>query len=304
VFGSDSNRSLQSAALAGTLYMVASALSYGAMNISVKLSAPYLTVWQTVMGRFVLGVVLLPLIVWQLRLDFLGQSRWLLAGRGLAATGGFLLIVQAFKTIPLSVGMVIFYLWPVFMCLLSSWVAGEPTTKKEWPFIGGALAGTALIFWPHDSAAGLTIGHFMALGAAFLIGLANILIRRLGRTNNPFTIYFYFCLTGGLFCLGPLLSQKAPVLPAHPAAWFGLAAVAVSSMVGQVLMNQGMRHLKASKAGVLMMIEVIIASAFGFIYLSEPLGWRFLGGAALILGCGVALTVLPSRSQTLPQEPD
>lgn len=279
----------------GTICVVVSALCYGAMNISVKLSVPYLTVWQTGMGRFALGAILTPILAWPLQLDLLGKGRWLLIARGLSATGGFLLLVQAFKTIPLSVGMILFYLWPVFACLLSSWVAGEPTTKREWPFVFGALAGTALILWPDRAGPEVNMGHLFALGASFFAGLAVILIRRLGRTNNPFTIYFYHCLAGVLFCLGPLLAQGHPILPVTRAGWLGLIVVAAFAMAGHVLMNQGMKHLIASKTGVLMMLEVMVAATFGVVCLAETLSIRLLFGAALILGCGVALIILPMR---------
>jgi drug/metabolite transporter (DMT)-like permease len=280
----------------GTGLMTAAALFYGAMNISVKLSAPYLTLWQTAMGRFALGLVLIPLLAWRLKMDLFGRDRWLLFARGVSATGAFLLLIQAFKTIPLSEGMVLFYLWPVFACLLSARVAGEPTGKREWPFVAGALAGTVLILWPGGGAdIDLRTGHFFALGASFFAGLAVILIRRLRRTNNAFTIYFYFCITGGLVCLVPLIAQNAPVLPASGRGWMVLGAVAVFAMAGQVIMNQGMKYVSGSRTGVLMMIEVIAASCFGIVFLKEPLGLRLVLGALLILGCGFGLIFLPQR---------
>ena len=77
-----------------------------------------------------------------------------------------------------------------------------------------------------------------------------------------------------------------------------LAAVAVFSMAGQVILNQGMKYLNASKTGVLMMIEVLAAAAFGVFFLGEQFGLRLLCGSALILGSGVALILLPARPST------
>ena len=118
------------------------------MNISVKLSGGYLTVWQIAMGRFVFGVTLILILSRPLKLDLAGQDRWLLIGRGLAGTGSFLLLVLALSRAPLSMVMVLFYLWPVFACILSSKVAGEPVKRRDWPFVMGALCGTTLILWP------------------------------------------------------------------------------------------------------------------------------------------------------------
>jgi drug/metabolite transporter (DMT)-like permease len=281
--------------LVGTVWMVASALSYGAMNICVKLGSSHLTVWQTAMGRFVLGLAVIPFVVRLFRGDLLGQARWLLLARGVSGTLGFLLMIQAMKMIPLSMAMVLFYLWPVFTCMLSPWVAGEPTTRREWPFVGAALLGTVLILWPDRAGPGLNPGHFLALGSSLFTGLAAILIRRLRRSNNPFTIYFYYCLSGSILCIMPFLTQGPPALQVSTTGWLLLGAVAVLAMAGQTLMNQGMKYLNAAKTGALMMIEVIVAAAFGAIYLGESLTLRFFLGSILILGCGVALTVLPAR---------
>lgn len=280
----------------GVFWMVASALFYGAMSISIKLSSSYLTVWQTAMGRFILGIAFIPVLIRVLHFDLFGQGRWWLLARGLAGTLAFLLMIQAIKMIPLSMAMVLFYLWPIFTCLLSACIAGEPTTKKEWPFVGGALLGGVIILWPDRGGAGLNMGHFLALASSFFAGLAIILIRRVRRANNPFTIYFYFCMIGGLCSLWPLLTQGPPILPVSKEGWICLFAVALFAMIGQIMMNQGMKYLNASKTGALMMIEVIVAVAFGGLYLGESLTFRFFLGSVLILGSGAALMALPSKT--------
>jgi len=282
---------------AGTVLIVLAALFYGAMNISIKLSADHLSVWQTAIGRFTMGVALIPILTWQLRLGLFGRQRWLLLFRGVSATGAFLLLVQAMKMIPLSTAMILFYLWPVFSCLLSSWIASEQTTKREWVFVGGAVLGAVFIFWPDEASAMFNIGYLFALGASFLAGLAIILVRRLGRDNNPFTLYFYFCLVGGIISIGPLIGQNSSFLPVSTTGWFGLIAVAVFALTAQILMNQGMKYMNAPKTGGLMLIEVLVATVFGVAYLGEPLSIKILFGAGLILGCGAALILIPVKSK-------
>lgn len=277
----------------GTIWMVMAALFYAATNISIKLGAPYLTVWQTGTGRFILGAAVMPILIRMLRLELRGRERRLLVARGLAGTVSFLLMIQSIQMIPLSMAMVLFYLWPAFACLLSPLVAGETTSRREWPLVIGALAGTAVILWPRGDW-GLNPGYLLAVGSSLFAGLAVILVRRLRRGNNPFTIYFFFCLTGSLATVGPLLARGGPILPPSSEGWLLLSAVALFAMIGQVLMNQGMKYLGGSRTGALMMIEVIVASAFGAIWLGEELQPRFFAGAILILGSGVALTVLPA----------
>jgi drug/metabolite transporter (DMT)-like permease len=279
----------------GIAWIVAAALFYGCMNIFVKLSGPHLTIWQTGMARFLLGVALMPVLARALRLAQPAQELRLLLTRGVSGTVAFLMLIQAMMMIPLSIAMVLFYLWPVFTCLLSSWVAGEPTPKREWPLVVCALVGTAVILWPEKGGPGLSLGHFLALGSSAFAGHAVILIRRLRRSNDAFTIYYYYCVAGGLITAVPLLAQTGPILPGTGTGWLYLSAVALSAMIAQLVMNEGMKYLDASRTGSLMMIEVITAAAFGALWLGETLTTRFFIGSILILGSGAVLMALPSR---------
>lgn len=284
--------------------MVVAALSYGCMNICVKLSGPHLTIWQAGMGRFLLGVAVMPILARLFRLPRGARERRLLLMRGVSGTVSFLMLIQAMMMIPLSIAMVLFYLWPVFTCVLSAWVAGEPTPRREWPLVICALLGVAVILWPEQGGPGLSLGHFLALGSSFFAGHAVILIRRLRRSNDAFTIYHYYCLAGAVITAVPLLTQSAPLLPVSGAGWLLLSAVALFSMIAQVVMNEGMKYLDASRTGSLMMIEVITAAAFGALWLGEDLHPRFYVGAFLILGSGAVLMALPPRSGPRANPPE
>jgi len=39
------------------------------------------------------------------------------------------------------------------------------------------------------------------------------------------------------------------------------------------------------------MAELVGGATFGIIFLGEPVGWRLLAGAGLILGCGAGLSL-------------
>ena len=151
------------AGLGGLIWIGFAAFFYSAMSCSAKLAGAHLSVWQIGVGRFVLGLVLVPVIVRALGLSLWGRQRGLLTLRGLCGAIAFLLLVAAFQRIPLSLAMVLFYLYPAFTAILSPWVAGEPTPKGDWPFICGAFMGTTLILWPAESTGSLDLGHLFAL---------------------------------------------------------------------------------------------------------------------------------------------
>ena len=211
----------------GVIWVLLAPLLYAGMSISAKLAGNYLSVWQVGVGRFVFGLLLVPIIVRALSLNLWGQQRFLLALRGLCGSVAFLLLVASFQRIPLSLAMVLFYLYPAFTTLLSPWITGEPPAKLSWLLIGSAFIGTSLILWPHEASAALNPGHLFAVIASVLCALTLLLVRRLGKDNNIYTLFFYLCITGTLAGLGPMLMQGTSILPQSSAAWASVAAVAV-----------------------------------------------------------------------------
>jgi drug/metabolite transporter (DMT)-like permease len=272
-------------------------LFYAGMSISAKLAGAYLSVWQIGVGRFIFGLLLVPIIVQVLGLDLWGRQRFLLALRGLCGSVAFLLLVAAFQRIPLSLAMVLFYLYPAFTALLSPSVTGEPPPRIAWLLIAGAFIGTSLILWPHEAAADLNLGHLFAVIASVLCALTLLLVRRLGKDNNIYTLFYYLCITGTLAALGPLLLQSTPILPRSPSAWFGIAAVAIFSIAAQLTINQALIRIPAATVSIMMTAEVPLVATFGVMYLGEPLSWRLIVGAAFIFGSGTGLNLLPSKSK-------
>ena len=282
------------AGLGGLTWVGLAAFFYSGMSCFAKLASAHLNVWQIGVGRFGLGLVLVPGIVRALGLSLWGRQRHLLTLRGLCGAVAFLLLVAAFQRIPLSLAMVLFYLYPAFTALLSPWVAGEPTPREEWPFIGGALIGTTLILWPAESTGGLDLGHLFALIASVMAALTLLLVRLLGRENNIYTLFFYLCMVGTLSSLAPLLLQGGPIFPGLTAGWIWLSAVAIFTVGGQLSINKALVSIPAPKVSVMMMVEVPVTAGFGVIYLDEPLGWRLMIGSLIILGCGLYLNLRPA----------
>jgi drug/metabolite transporter (DMT)-like permease len=279
----------------GVIWLLLAPLLYAGMSISAKLAGTYLSVWQIGVGRFVFGLLLVPIIVRALGLNLWGRQRLLLTLRGLCGSVAFLLLVASFQRIPLSLAMVLFYLYPAFTTLLSPWITGEPPAQLSWVLTGGAFIGTSLILWPHEASPALNPGHLFAVIASVLCAVTLLLVRRLGKDNNIYTLFFYLCITGTLAGLGPLLVQAAPILPQSSAAWLSVAAVAVFSIAAQLTINQALIRMPAATVSIMMTAEVPLIAAFGVLFLGEPLSWRLITGACLIFGSGVGLNLLPAK---------
>lgn len=280
----------------GAIWVLLAPLFYAGMSVSSKLAANYLSVWQIGTGRFIFGLLVVPIIVRSLGLDLWGRRRILLTLRGFCGSVAFLLLVASFQRIPLSLAMVLFYLYPAFTALLSPWITGEPPAKIAWLFIGCAFIGTSLILWPHEASGTLNPGHLFAVIASILCAVTLLLVRRLGKDNNIYTLFFYLCITGTLAGVGPLILQKNALLPDSAAAWTGVAAVALFSLAAQLTINQALVRLPAAAVSIMMTIEVPLVATFGVLYLGEPAGWRLIIGALLIFGSSIGLNLLPAAS--------
>lgn len=279
----------------GLIWVCLAPLFYAAMSASAKLAGAHLTVWQIGVGRFGLGLLVIPPVVKVLGLSLWGKQRFLLTTRGLCGSVAFLLLVAALQRIPLSVALIIFYLYPAFTALLSPWVTGEPASRMAWLFICCAFSGIILILWPSESSAALNIGHLFAVIASILCALTLLLVRRLSKDNNIYTLFFYLCLTGTLASLIPLFMQASPIVPQQKAAWLGVVAVALFSIGAQLSINQALASISTPKVSVMMTAEVPLVAAFGVLYLGEPIGWRLVFGAFLIFGSGIGLNLLPDK---------
>jgi drug/metabolite transporter (DMT)-like permease len=66
--------------------------------------------------------------------------------------------------------------------------------------------------------------------------------------------------------------------------------IILTSVMAQLLMNQGFLYCKGWEGGVLMSTEVIFTALVGIIFLSDPATIKFWIGGLLILGSGLMLS--------------
>ena len=291
---------IKNQSLAGSVCMLVSATFFALIGVVVKMAGPQLDLWQISFYRAFIGILLMLALRAAFKIKLTGPNKKLLTMRGVTGTLGFLSLVAAMQLISLAEAMVLFFLFPVFAAVLSSWINNERLSPAQWPFLGTALLGTSLVVWPgggfHPG-----LGHLLALASALFAGVNTALVRKLSGEHNAYTIYFFFCLVAASTCFFPLAFGDAPILPLDINLVY-LVAIGLTATVGQVAMNQGFYYLPAAEGGVLLMSQVVIAGGCGVLFFNEPLTWRLLIGGTLIM-LGGAFLNRTGRKKPMRAEP-
>ena len=149
--------------------------------------------------------------------------------------------------LPLAEATVLVFTAAIWAVILSAVFLKEKVGPYRWSAVFLGFVGVAIIAQPGSAEISL-LGTAVALGAAVLIGLLSILIRDLGRTEEPLTVVFYFAL----FCL-PILGAAMPFVHEQHSleVWGLLAALGLLGLIAQFLVTASLRF--GAVASVLVM---------------------------------------------------
>lgn len=235
------------------------------------------------------------------------RDRWFMLAAAVANTALNLSVFIAFTRISIALALLVFYLYPALVAVVSVLWFGERLDRARWLALGVSLAGLVLVL---AGAGG--IGEVDALGIllAFLGGLAQVffvLAARHGFARVPgpqaagltmvgaATLYLLIsAATGGLDDLA------APVASVS-ALWPVLVAGVIGAGVPTVAYITGIRRLGPSRAAILATLEPVVGVALAAWLLGERPTLVQLAGGALIVGAA-ALLQIGARSTAADHE--
>ena len=274
-----------SSSLAGPLLMLAAALLFTVLNILVKTLRPEYTVWHIGFFRFFGGMLILVSIFGFKGNPYKGNNIRLLIIRGCVGSIAFTSLITAIRLLPVSTALVIFYSYPAFSAVASFLIYKERISLGGILSIAGVIAGVAVLFDVHPG--GGAMGQTLAIIGSVFAGLTVTLIRSLRQTNGPVIIYLYFCTMGSLVTFPGFITN--PIFPVSIVEGLMVMGIILTSVVAQLLMNQGFLYCKGWEGGVLMSTEVIFTALVGIIFLDDPATLKFWIGGAMVMGSGLML---------------
>jgi drug/metabolite transporter (DMT)-like permease len=273
----------------GIRYMLLSTIFLACMNLCVKQLA-HIPPYEILLFRAIISGVLCLGVLWRLKINPLGNRRWLLVARGIAGVGSLLLYFTTLQHIPLASAVTIQYLAPIFTAMLAVFVLNEKMHWKQWAFFLVSFAGVVFIKGTDERVPLLYL--LIGIGSALFTSAAFNVVRKLNQTEHPMVIILYFPLVALPLMLP--LSLYNWVQPQHW-DWLIILLMGLFTQAGQVYLTKAIQAEELSKITYLNYLGIIYALGLEFVFFGEVFHLGSLFGMALVL-CGVLLNLNYKRN--------
>lgn len=262
-------------------------LSFGVLSVSDAvtklLSARYSIFEIAAADALCAMVIVLPVIV---RTDGLAslmprRPALVILRCGLGA-GSLVTAFLSFSMIPLADAYALSFIAPIVVTALSVPALGEHVGWRQWAAVIIGFAAVIVILRPDFG--GLEMGQVYILASAVLFAASMLMLRRIAATESSGTlIVFYFAW---------LLLMGLPVAVTHwrtPAFDDALLMVltGICSGIGNLILIMAFRKASATIVSSFMYSQLIWGTLFGMALFGDLPDAITLGGAAIIIVCGI-----------------
>ena len=214
-------------------------------------------------------------------------------------------LIKGFDVAPVSLVVLIFYIYPLLATLLAVLVLREPLTLGRLLLLGLGIGGVALTVGSPGSVpiAGVALGLLAAVSVAVNIVASRYLMLR--ESINAFDLLPLMWLPPSIL-LTAIAIGKGVTFPTDTTGWLGGAGVVVlGTFLGLMMFYTGVRRIGASNTSLLATVEPFVAVLLAFAILDELLTAGQLVGGAMILAAVVLLSLggrlsLPWRRDARP----
>lgn len=297
--------------LVGAGLIVLAAVCFGTLGPLSRFAADAgvdslaLVAWRAGLGATVVAIficVLLALgVARPVRLrDIPPGDRGFVVAAAVANTILNLSVFVAFTRISIGLALLVFYLYPALVAVVSVLWFGEQLSRLRWTALGVSFGGLVLVLAGTDGGVGRVDG--LGVGLAFIGGLAQVfyvLAARHGFAHVPGPQAAALTMGGAmtLYVLIAVATSNMAALAAPVASVQALWPVLVAGVIGAgvptVAYITGIRMLGPSRAAILAMLEPVVGVILAAWLLAEQPTLVQLIGGALILVAAVLLQLGP-----------
>ncbi len=282
------------AMLVATAFIAATTLLAKALGTDT-LGAP-LHPFQVSHGRFLFAALAIGLVALVLRPKIIEPNLRLHITRCVFGWAGVSFMFAAAARIPLSDATAISFLNPVFAMMLAIPLLGEKVGPWRWAAAGIALGGALVLLRPGPDS--FQVAALSALGAAMMMGVEVICIKRLARMEGPFQILI---INNGIgLCIATVAVLAVWQMPS-PAQWGALATLGVLMACAQTCFLQAMRFADATLTLPMTYATLVFAALYdAWLFGVIPDAVSVLGAAIIVSGAALLAWREALRKQPRP----
>lgn len=232
---------------------------------------------------------LIPVTLWIALGPGLGSIRTRRMGAHLLRTAlGLLSMCFVFTTIlvlPLAELTMILFTLPLWATVLGAVVLREQVGWHRWGAVALGFSGVLVITQPGSGGSAMSgLGITTGLIGALLSAAVSILLRQIGKTEQPGTTVFLFSLWSvPATAIGFALYAQPHAL----STWGWLLAVGVLGGVAQLFMTAALKYGPVSVVVPMDYTGILWAALLGWLLFGALPTWATLAGAPLIIGSGL-----------------
>ncbi len=264
----------------GVLWMLATGLSFVAVNGIVRWLGNDLPAVQSAFIRFAAGLLfLMPALIGVMRRGLPEGSFKIFALRGALHTMAVGLWFFAMARIPIAEVTAIGYINPIIVTLGAAFLFGERLALRRIMAICVAILGALIVLRP--GLRELSAGHGAQLGAAVIFGLSYLIAKRLSEIAPAGVVVAMMSLMVTLFLAPFALAVWVPVTLIQVAA---LALVAVFATAGHYFMTRAFACAPMTVTQPVTFLQLVWATLLGSLMFGEAVDPYVLLGGAIIIG--------------------
>jgi len=203
--------------------------------------------------------------------------------RSVMGIGAMAFAFYALLLMPLAEAVSILHTAPLFMTALSVILLREKVGLRRWSAIIIGFIGMLIVVRP--GADMLASGSLYMLTAAFLIGCTTIIIRHLGKIDDPVCITFYFTVTGILVSTVGIFIQGWQQPPLHDLLL--LLMVGLFGGMAQYLMTLSYQHLAVGILAPLKYLTIVFGGCIAYLVWGEVPDLKSVLGIGIIVASGL-----------------
>lgn len=206
------------------------------------------------------------------------------------------MLYTSYSYIQVGSATVLHFLYPMFVSLICFFYYKEQLSKTVRICL--VIASIEILFFIEGGNTSF-IGLFLALFSGITFAYYIVGVEKLGlQMINPYVLNFYFAIVIAitLLIIGIVSNQLVLNLPMTAYGYSFIIAI-LTSIIGIICLQQGIKYLGATTASILSMFEPVTSVIFGIIILHERLTIVKAIGCLIILGAVIGLIVSNSKKE-------